>query len=164
MRYNGTRLKELLRGNKGAYTNLAERMSKYRRQRKNASENTASYCLTPFLKDGHNITLSNLSALMLETGKTIDFFVDFDPGELPLSFTVPAAGVSGSHNIINSSITNDLTMKLEHQTELIRIKDQMLVDKERIITLKDSEIQQWQKRYDDLIQLTKSNNSDKFRT
>jgi hypothetical protein len=88
---------------------------------------------------------------MRETGMSIEFFVDFEPGELP---SYRRDGVSGSNNIINSSVNNDLTVKVDHLNEVIRLKDELIADKERIITLKDAEIEQWKKRYDDLIKLS----------
>ena len=133
MIYKGSRLREYLNGERGGYTDLANRMLKHRKPRKNSSKD--EYSLTPYLKDGQNVTLSMLTALMKETGMAIDFFVDFEPGELP---SYRRGEVSGSNNIINSSVSNDLTVK---------------ADKERIITLKDAEIEQWKKRYDDLIKL-----------
>lgn len=149
MRYNGTRLRDYLKDRRGAYTELAKAMLKYRKPRKNAG--TDEYNLAPFFRVGHNITLELLTGFMKETGKSIDFFVDFEPGELPAQ---KIEGVSGSRNIINSSINNDLTMKVDHLNEIIRLKDEMIVDKERIIAMKDAEIQQWKKRHDEVITLS----------
>ena len=134
MIYKGSRLREYLNGERGGYTDLASRMLKHRKPRKNSSKD--EYSLTP--------------SLMKETGMAIDFFVDFEPGELP---SYRRGEVSGSNNIINSSVSNDLTVKLDHLNEVIRLKDELIADKERIITLKDAEIEQWKKRYDDLIKL-----------
>ena len=150
MKYNGSRLKEYLKGHRGSYTELAQAMLKYRKPRKNAGRD--EYNLAPFFRVGHNITLDLLAGLMRETGKPIEFFVDFEPGEL--SYTT-ANGISGSNNIVNSSITNDLTLKVDHLNEVIRLKDEIIADKERIITLKDADIEQWKKRYDDLIKIAK---------
>lgn len=150
MRYVGSRLQKLLKSERGSYTELATKMLKYRKPRKNASKD--EYNLVPLFEDGHNVTLSTLTGLMRETGKSIDFFVDFEPGELPQH---RHEGVNGSNNIINSSVNNDLTMKVDHLYEVIRLKDELIADKERIITLKDADIEQWKKRYDDLIKLTK---------
>lgn len=152
MRYIGSRLKDYLKEHRGAYTELAQAMLKYRKPRKNAGRD--EYNLAPFFRDGHNITLDLLAGLMKETGHSIDFFIDFEPGELPSYYK--REGVSGSNNIINSSISNDLTMKVDHLNEVIRLKDEIVADKERIITLKDAEIEQWKKRYDDLIKLTQA--------
>lgn len=149
MRYIGSRLKEYLNAKRGRYTELAQGMMKYRSPRKNSGKN--EYNLDPFFDDGHNISLKLLSGLMRETGMSIDFFVDFEPGELP---TAKRESVSGSNNIINSYVANDLTTKVDHLNEVIRLKDQLIADKERIITLKDAEIEQWKKRYDDLIKLS----------
>lgn len=154
MRYIGSRLQKLLKSERGSYTELASKMLKYRKPRKNASKD--EYNLVPLFEDGHNVTLSTLTGLMHETGMPIDFFVDFDPGELPAH---RQDGISGSNNIINSSITNDLTIKVDHLNEIIRLKDEMLSDKERIINLKDAEIEQWKKRYDDLIKLSQFGSS-----
>lgn len=149
MKYIGSRLQALLKSERGGYTDLAVKMLKYRKPRKNASRD--EYNLVPLFEDGHNVTLSTLTGLMRETGMSIEFFVDFEPGELP---SYRRDGVSGSNNIINSSVNNDLTVKVDHLNEVIRLKDELIADKERIITLKDAEIEQWKKRYDDLIKLS----------
>lgn len=149
MKYNGTRLREYLRLRKGGHTELAKAMVKYRKPRKNAS--TDEYNLGPFLRPNHNPTINLLSGLMKETGLPIDFFVDFEPNELPCTKT---DGINGNNNIINSTVTNDLTQKVDHLSEIIQLKDEIIADKERIIALKDAEIKQWEKRYDDLAKLS----------
>lgn len=159
MKYVGSRLRKLLKSERGSYTDLASKMLKYRKPRKNASKD--EYNLVPLFEDGHNVTLSTLTGLMRETGMPIDFFVDFEPGELPQQ---KPEGVSGSNNIINSSVNNDLTMKVDHLYEIIRLKDELIADKERIITLKDAEIGQWKKRHDDLIKIAQFGDSDINRT
>ena len=150
MRYIGSRLKEHLKNERGGYTQLAKNMLKYRKPRRNSGKE--EYSLAPLLRDGHNITVVTLSALIRETGMPIDFFIDFEPGELAPG---KAESVSGSNNVINSSINNDLTVTVHHLNEVVHLKDEIIADKERIITLKDAEIEQWKKRYDDLIHLTK---------
>lgn len=158
MKYCGTRLCELTHNARGEYSNLAERMAKYRKARKNSSEN--KYRIETLYKDGHNIKISTLSALMKETGRPIDFFIDFEPWELPASH---APGISGSGNILYSSV-NDNSDKVSHLEEIIRLKNDLLADKDTIIALKDAEIEQWKKRYDDLIKLAQLEGSDKNRT
>ena len=159
MKYVGSRLQALVKSERGGYTDLAAKMLKYKKPRKNESKD--EYNLVPLFKDGHNLTLNTLTGLMRETGMSIDFFVDFEPGEIP---SQQHAGISGSNNIVNSSITNDLTLTVDHLNEVIRLKDELISDKERIITLKDAEIEQWKKRYDDLIKLAQFGESDKNRT
>lgn len=159
MKYLGSRLKDLLNSERGRYTELAGKMGKYRKPRSNGSKD--EYNLGTLYKDGHNIKLDTLTALLRETGLSIDYFVEFEPGELP---TGRYDSISGSNNIVNSSITNDLTMKMDHLNEVIRLKDEMLVDKERIISLKDEEIRQWKKRYDDLFKLAQFGGSDRNET
>ena len=148
MRYIGSRLKEYLNAKRGRYTARAQGMMKYRSPRKNSGKN--EYNLDPFFDDGHNISLKLLNGLMHETGKPIGFFVDFEPGELEQA---RMDGINGNNNIINSTVTNDLTQKVDHLSEVIRLKDELIADKERIIASKDAEIEQWKKRYDDLIKL-----------
>lgn len=148
MRYIGSRLKEYLNAKRGRYTELAQGMMKYRSPRKNSGKN--EYNLDPFFDDDHNISLKLLNGLMRETGKPIDFFVDFEPGELTQA---KLDGVNGNNNIVNSTVTNDLTQKVDHLNEVIHLKDELITDKERIIASKDAEIEQWKKRYDDLLQL-----------
>lgn len=162
MKYNGTRLKDYLGMHRGRYTELAQAMLKYRRPRKNAGRD--EYNLAPFFRKDHNITLYLLSGLMKETGFPIDFFVDFEPGELT---PIVMDGVNGNNNIVNSTITSDLAQKLDHLNEIIRLKDQIISDKERIITLKDAEIEQWKKRYNDLsglVQAEKKQSRNKNKT
>ena len=157
MKYIGSRLQALLKSERGSYTELAAKMLKYRKPRKNASKD--EYNLVPLFEDGHNVTLNTLTGLMRETGMPIDFFVDFEPGELP---PYRRDGVSGN-NITSSSVNNDLTLKVDHLNEVIRLKDELIADKERIITLKDAEIEHRKKRYDDLIKIAQFRESDKSR-
>ena len=166
MKYIGSRLSKYLKGRRGAYTDLSRAMVKYRKPRENSGRD--EYNLAPFFRDGHNITLDLLTGLIRETGQPIDFFVDFEPGELPPG---RSDGVSGNNNIINSHVTTDLTTKVDHLNEIIRLKDELISDKERIITLKDAEIEkkdaeieQWKKRYDNLAGLAQFGDSDNNQT
>lgn len=151
MKYIGTRLRGLLREERGGYHDLAIRMMKYRKPRKNGAND--EYNLVPLFKDGHNLTLSTLSALMRETGQPVTFFVDFEPGELPPLYS---NGISGNNNVVNSSISNDLTTKVEYLNEIIRLKDTTIAEKDKLLTMKDVEIEQWKKRFDDIIDLVKT--------
>lgn len=159
MKYIGSRLQALLKSERGSYTELALGMLKYRKPRKNAGKD--EYNLVPLFEDGHNVTLSTLTGLMRETGMSIDFFVDFEPGELPQQ---KHDGVSGSNSITNSSVINSLTLKVDHLYEVIRLKDELIAEKERIITMKISETEQWKKRYDELSKLAQFGWSDKNQT
>lgn len=158
MIYKGSRLKALVQSRGGMYSDLAERMTKYKSKRKNSSDR--EYRLGVLYADGHNITINTLSALMKETNRPINYFVDFEPNELQSS----TEGVSGNNNIINSMVSNDAAQRIEHLTEVVHLKDQLITEKERVIALKDSEIEQWKKRYDDLIKLAQFGSSDKSRT
>ena len=151
----GSRLQALLKKERGSYTTLAQRMQKYRKPRKNGSKD--EYNLVPLFDDGHNVTLNTLTGLMRETGLPIDFFVDFEPGELT---SCRRDGIRGS-NVINSPVANDLTVTVKHLNEVVRLKNELIADKERIISLKDSEIEQWKKRYDELFSKVHFGNSDK---
>ncbi len=151
----GSRLQAFLKQERGSYTVLAKKMLKYRKPRKNSGKE--EYNLVPLFEDGHNVTLSTLTGLMKETGMPIDFFVDFERGEYP---SLPLSGTAGNNNIINSSVNNDLTVTVEHLHEVIKLKDELIADKERIITLKDAEIEQWKKRYDGLLLRLKTASSD----
>ena len=157
MKYKGTRLAALVQGSRGEYTDLGERMSKYKRPRKNSSGK--NYRIECLYNDGLNLQMSTLTALMKETGKPIDFFIDFEPWELP-----SALGVSGNGNIINSSVSNDMAQRIEHLNEVIHLKNELLTEKDKIVALKDAEIEQWKKRYDDLLSFTQNSNSDTTRT
>lgn len=151
MKYIGSRLRKLVKEERGGYHDLAVRMLKHRAPRVNGAKD--EYNLVPLFRDGHNLTLSTLSAIMLETGMPITYFVDFEPGELPPLYS---SGINGSNNVINSSISNDLTAKVDHLNEVIRLKDTMIADKDKLLAMKDVEIEQWKKRLDDVIDLVKT--------
>lgn len=155
MIYKGSRLKALVQSHGGLYSDLASRMAKYKAKRKNGSDR--DYRLGALYADGHNITINILSALMRETNKPINYFVDFEPNELQIQ----TEGISGSNNIVNSMVSNDATQRIEHLTEVVHLKDQLIVEKERLIAMKDREIESWKKRYDDLIRLAQFGESDK---
>lgn len=147
MRYIGSRLQKMLNEKSGSYADLEKRMRKYRRARKNGG--SGSYNLQPFLKDDHNITVYLLTALMKETGKPIDFFIDFEDEERP---RMKSDGISGSNNIINSQVTsNDLNVTVHHLQDVLKIKDQLLDEKERNIIQKDAEIANLRKLTDKLL-------------
>ncbi len=152
MKYKGTRLAQWLNEERGRYADLAKRMMKYRTPRKNESKN--EYNLHPFLKDGHNPTLSILSALMRETALPLEFFVDLEQGEI---LTRQESGVTGNNNIVNSSISNDLTLKVDHLHEKVKILEDTIEDKKQIITKQESEIEYWKKRFDKLLDMKSEN-------
>ena len=149
MEYKGSRLKKFVGERSGAYTELEKKMRKYRKARKNSSD--AEYNLRPLYKDGHNITISVLTALMRETGKSLDFFIDFEPNEIPN--TLRSDNVSGNHNVINSNISNDSSLRIEYLTNTIKLKDQLIDEKERNIIQKDSEIAALRKQNNKLIEM-----------
>ena len=149
MEYKGSRLKKFVGERSGAYTELEKKMRKYRKARKNSSD--AEYNLRPLYKDGHNITISVLTALMRETGKPLDFFIDFEPNEIPN--TLRSDNVSGNHNVINSNISNDSSLRIEYLTNTIKLKDQLIDEKERNIIQKDSEIAALRKQNNKLIEM-----------
>lgn len=138
MKYMGSRLKALLKKERGLRAALCSKLSNGKKD----------YNLDNLLKDYHNITLSTLSVILEVTGKTANFFVDFESYEYP---PAKAEGVKGNNNIVNSPFSNDLTVTVEHLHEVVRLKDQLLQEKERVITMKDGELEQWKKRFDDLI-------------
>ena len=115
MRYNPANLRDDLKSGRGNYTDLAARMSKYRKVRANPSKK--EYNLAPFFKDNHNITIFYLSALMHETGMPITYFIDFEPEELP-----------------------NETELIASLKEIVRMKDEMLADKDKLITIYENEI------------------------
>ena len=150
----GSRLQALLKSERGKYKDLAARMLEYRKPRKNGGNK--EYNLLPLYKDGHNITLHTLTGLIRLTGMPLEFFVDFENGELSSS-----QSFTGSNNIINSSIsTSNMENEISHLREVISLKDQMLADKERIIEMKSSEIEQWKNRYDNLVKSNIFEDSD----
>lgn len=153
MKYRGTRLYKLVQSGRGSYTDLAEKMAKYRKVRKNSSDKP--YRIESLYQDDHNITLSTLTALIKETGKPVDFFVDFEPWELSSEHSV-----SLHDNIANKYATDEETERINHLNEIIHLKDELLKEKERVISMKDTEIEQLKKRVDDLLLIAQGQNSD----
>ncbi len=149
MRYLGSRLKRLLGEKSGAYTELEKGMRKYRGLRKNGRKD-GSFNLSPYLEDDHNITIKTLSALMKESGKPLDFFVELEDGET-LSSLIPSE-VKGNGNIVNSSVRNDLIPQIHFLQEKIGLQEQLLAEKERNIQQKDEEIRNLRKSFDKLIE------------
>lgn len=145
MKYKGSRLKEYVRTHRGMYTDLCVAMLGGKKKG-----------LDNYYRDDKNIMLDNLTALLKATGKSVDFFVEFEPGELPTS---AAPNFSGNNNIINSMVGNDLTAKVEHLSEIITLKDKLISEKEKVILLQANEIELWKKRYDDIIKLANSRQS-----
>ncbi len=153
MKYRGTRLYKLVQSGRGGYTDLAEKMKKYRKVRKNSSDKP--YRIESLYQDGHNITLSTLTALMKETGKPIDFFIDFEPWEL----SAEHAGLL-RNNMFDNFASDEETERVNHLNEIIHLKNELLKEKERVISMKDAEIEQWKKRIDDLLLIAHGQNSD----
>ena len=94
---------------------------------------------------------------MRHTGMPLDFFVDFEAGELPEPYR---SGVNGNNNIVNSSINSEQGVTIEHLNEVIKLKNQIITDKERLIASKDIEIEHLKA----LIKEHNFEDSDKTRT
>ncbi len=139
MIYKGSRLQALVTKNRGYHAELSAKLA--------ARNNAKSYNLTLLYKDGRNLQLSTLTDLLQATGLPVDYFIDFEPSELPTRPINNASGnrsnVHGSNNIVNSLVASDLTMKIEHLNEVIALKDQLIESKEALI-------QMWQNKYNEL--------------
>ena len=53
-------------------------------------------------------------------------------------------------------VKNDLTSEITHLHEVIKLKDQLLNEKDQVINLRTNEVELWKKKYDDLINLANS--------
>ncbi|MBR6592378.1 MAG: hypothetical protein IKK81_07165 [Prevotella sp.] len=146
MRYTGERLRSLLNGNSGL------------RKQVYASLNTGGKKkgIEYFYGNDLNITLKKLSAIMHATKKPIEFFVDFEDGE-----RIMDGRVSGTGNVVNSTIVNN-DDEVNHMKEILKLKEELLNEKERIIALKDGQIEYQNKRYDELLALIKSDTVGPF--
>lgn len=147
MEYKGSRLKSFVQANRGKYTEICMAMLGGKKKG-----------LDNYYHDGRNIQINKLSQLLKATGKPVDYFVEFEPGEFP-----SGGGAVGNNNIVNSIVGNDLSMKLDHLNEIVKLKDQIIQEKERNLAMKDKEIELWKKRYDDAIKLSQFE-SDNSRT
>lgn len=147
MRYRGSKLKKFVQENRGKYTEICEAMLGGKKKG-----------LDNYYHDDRNIRINKLSQILKATGMPLEYFVEFEPGEM-----IGNGGNIGNNNVINSMIGNDLSMKVDHLNEIIRLKDQVIAEKERNIVMKDQEIELWKKRYDDMVDFSHSN-TDKSRT
>ena len=128
MKYTGLRLASYLSEERGRYARLADAMVKYRGDRKNASDK--KYNLAPLLHDGHNITIKILDGLMKETGKPLEFFIDFEDGSEIIE-KEPASQVQRT--------------EIQHLREVIELKNEILRAKDSVIASMSSEIEQLKK-------------------
>ena len=142
MKYLGSNLKKFVKEHRGMYTQICETMLGGKKKG-----------LDNYYGDGRNIHIDKLTQLMRATGMPIDYFIEFEPGERENK------GAVGNNNIINSMVGKDLSIKVDHLNEIIRLKDQIIEEKERNLIMKDQEIELWKKRYDDIIKLSKSDNN-----
>ena len=124
-----------------------------------AKNGTKTYNLNGAFKDGTNLTLKSLTDILWATGLSIDEIVDFEPAELPRAGST--GRISGNNNIVNSSVSSDMALKIDHLNEVIRLKDEIIEEKVNVIASKDElidELQGLKKKYDDLIELVKNKN------
>ena len=128
MKYTGLRLASYLSEERGRYARLADAMAKYRGDRKNASDK--KYNLAPLLHDGHNITIKILDGLMKETGKPLEFFIDFEDSSEIIE-KEPASQVQRT--------------EIQHMREVIELKNEILRAKDSVIASMSSEIEQLKK-------------------
>jgi hypothetical protein len=149
MKYKGSKLKEWVQSHRGAYTDICIAMLGGRKKG-----------LDNYYADDKNISIDKLSAVLRATGLSIDYFVEFEEGEFPSPGNTPTIG---NHNVINSMVGRDLTEKVEHLNEVISLKNQIIIEKEKQLAMKDQEIMLWKKRYDDSLKLAKLD-SDETRT
>lgn len=140
-------MKRFVQEHRGMYTQICETMLGGKKKG-----------LDNYYQDGRNIRIDSLSKLLKATGMPLEYFVEFAPGELQ-----GTGSRVGNNNIINSMVGNDLSMKIDHLNEIIKLKDQIIAEKERNLVMKDQDIELWKKRYDDLIKFTQQN-QDKNRT
>lgn len=124
MKYKGSILKKFVQENRGKYTEICVAMLGGKKKG-----------LDNYYHDGRNLQLNKLTQLLKATGKPIDFFVEFEPGELPAG-----GGIVGNNNFVNSIVGNDMSLRLDHLNEVLELKDQLLKEKERVIAMKDAEI------------------------
>lgn len=144
MRYTGERLRALLTGNSALRAQCYASMGTDKKKG-----------IEYFYGTGINITIKKLSEIMHACQKPIDFFIDFEEGERSTD-----GHVSGTGNVVNSTIVSN-NEKITHMQEVLKLKEDIINEKERVILMKDAQIELQNKRYDELIALIKS---DKIQT
>lgn len=94
---------------------------------------------------------------MKATGMPLSYFVEMEPGEVS---GLSNGDVGNNNNIIQNFVGNDLSKEVDHLTTVIKLKDELLQEKERLIIFKDSVIESWKKKYDDLIKIAREKSGE----
>lgn len=145
MKYKGSNLKRFVNEHRGMYTQICETMLGGKKG------------LDSYYHDDKNVRIETLSKLMKATGMPLSYFVEMEPGEVS---GLSNGDVGNNNNIIQNFVGNDLSKEVDHLTTVIKLKDELLQEKERLIIFKDSVIESWKKKYDDLIKLAREKSGE----
>ena len=145
--YKGSRLRELTKNERGLGAQLSREMF---------SKNKG---IERYYKDGVNLTIDKLEKIAIGTGKSVEYFLDYQRPFQSTSSINPH--VFGDNNIVNSPNANDAIEKIEHLNRVIKLQEEIIKSDKEIISSKDVIISTLKERINDQIKLIKEMGTDK---
>lgn len=145
--YKGSRLRELTKNERGLGAQLSREMF---------SKNKG---IERYYKDGVNLTIDKLEKIAIGTGKSVEYFLDYQRPSQSTSIINPH--VYGDNNIVNSPNANDAIEKIEHLNRVIKLQEEIIKSDKEIISSKDVIISTLKERINDQIKLIKEMGTDK---
>ena len=145
--YKGSRLRELTKKERGLGAQLSREMF---------SKNKG---IERYYKDGVNLTIDKLEKIAIGTGKSVEYFLDYQRPSQSTSIINPH--VYGVNNIVNSPNANDAIEKIEHLNRVIKLQEEIIKSDKEIISSKDVIISTLKERINDQIKLIKEMGTDK---
>lgn len=145
--YKGSRLRELTQNERGLGAKLSREIF---------SKNKG---IERYYKDGVNLTIDKLEKIAIGTGKSVEYFLDYQRPSQTTSSINPH--VYGDNNIVNSPNANDALQKIEHLNKVIKLQEEIIQSDKELIASKDVIISTLKERINDHIKLMKEMRSDK---
>lgn len=145
--YKGSRLRELTKNERGLGAQLSREMF---------SKNKG---IERYYKDGVNLTIDKLEKIAIGTGKSVEYFLDYQRPSQSTSIINPH--VYGDNNIVNPPNANDAIEKIEHLNRVIKLQEEIIKSYKEIISSKDVIISTLKERINDQIKLIKEMGTDK---
>lgn len=147
--YVGSRLHDLCKQERGLGAKLSRAIFK-----KNKG-------IERYYRDGMDITVSSLEKIAIATGKSVEYFLDY---QHPDGASPSTSQVYGSNNIVNSPHANEAIEKIEHLNQVIKLQEDIIKADRESMDAKDELIHSLKERINDYIKLMQEMGSDKTRT
>ncbi|MCH3994127.1 MAG: hypothetical protein LKE54_03580 [Prevotella sp.] len=147
--YKGSRLHDLCLAQRGLSTQLSLALFGKKKG------------IDRYYHDGINITIDMLEKIAMNTGKSVDYFLEYKHTSDGLK---ESSSVNGNNNIVNSPMANEAMAKIDHLNEVIKLKDDLIVRDKQLIETKDVVIKSLRDTINDYIKLLQASHSDNTRT